>query len=489
MPGHGRVKVVEYANLGAAEIAQLIAAGEVSAADVLNCALTAMENANSQLNAVVSLDAETAMAQIERGLPQGPLHGVPILLKDLGCPATGTRSTFGSELFADVPLWTHDCAFVDCLKKAGAVIVGRTNSCEFGISLITEPRWHGPTHNPHRRGLSPGGSSGGGAAAVASGMVPVAHATDGCGSIRVPASHCGLFGLKPSRGRISFSPDAGESWGGMSTHGALVRTVQDAALILDVTAVPYPGDPYSIAPPARPFRELALQAPRPLRIGMPSPTSDQDIDRECLEAVQTAARACRDLGHEIVPACFDFDPTPAFEHFTAIWSAQLWSQLQARYAQLGCAPDGRAIEPVSWALACKARSVSAVDYLAAVRFLHAFGRRFADMFSRCDVVLTPVTARPAGPLGELKTDGDDVAAYLAGLFRSCPFTVAFNMAGCPAMSVPVHWTAQGIPVGAQFGARMGEEALLLQLATQLERAVPWRARVRSCVERWQATRE
>lgn len=483
------MNVAEYAKLGAADIAKLVTAGQVSATEVLDCALTAINKANPRLNAVVAIEAKAAAAQIERGLPRGPLHGVPVLLKDLGCPAAGTRTTFGSELFADAPLWEHDCAYVDRLKKAGAVIVGRTNSCEFGISLITEPRWHGPTHNPHQVGLSPGGSSGGSAAAVASGMVPIAHATDGCGSIRVPASHCGLFGLKPSRGRISFFPDAGESWGGMSMQGALSRTVQDAALLLDVTAVAYPGDPYFMAPPARPFRELAWQAPGPLRIGMPLLDANQDLDSECLTALHTAASVCRELGHEVEPISLTFDPTQAFEHFTTIWSAQLWTQLQARYGQLGRVPDGHAIEPVSWALACQARDRSAADYLAAVRFLHAFGRRFVDMFGDCDVVLSPVTSRPAWPLGALRTEGDDVGAYLADLFRLCPFTVAYNMAGCPAMSVPLHSTAQGIPVGAQFGARMGEEAVLLQLATQLERAVPWLARTGSCVERWQASQD
>jgi Asp-tRNA(Asn)/Glu-tRNA(Gln) amidotransferase A subunit family amidase len=479
------VRVLEYACLQAGEIAQLVAAGEVSAGDVLNCAVAAIESANPQLNAVVALDAEAAAAQIARGLPRGPLHGVPVLLKDLGCPATGTRSTFGSELFADAPVWTHDCAFVDRLRKAGAVILGRTNSCEFGISLITEPHWHGPTHNPHQRGLSPGGSSGGSAAAVACGMVPVAHATDGCGSIRVPASHCGLVGLKPSRGRISFSPDVGESWGSMSVHGALARTVGDAALMLDVTAIPYPGDPYCLAPPSRPFRELAAEAPRSLRIGLPLLTSNQGIDRECLAALQTAANACQDLGHHIVPASFECDLVAAFEHFTAIWSAQLWSQLQARYQQLARAPDGNGIEPLSWALACKGRDAGPTDYLTAVRFIHAFGRRFAETFSDCDVVMTPVTSRTVWPLGELKTDGDDVAAYLADLFRLCPFTVAFNMAGCPAISVPLHWSEQDLPVGVQLGARMGEDLLLLQLATQLEQALPWRARTRKCIEAWQ----
>lgn len=477
------MRVSEYVRLDASEIARLTLAGEIGPGEVLDCAIAAIEAANPNLNAVVALYAEEAHAAIAAGLPRGPLFGVPVLLKDLGCPAIGTRTTHGSRLFADAPLWTHDCAFAERLRKAGAVILGRTHSCEFGLSLVTAPQAYGPTHNPFRQGLSPGGSSGGSAAAVASGMVPVAHATDGCGSIRVPASHCGLFGLKPSRGRISFGPDFGESWAGMSVNGALTRTVRDAALILDVVGVPYSGDPYCVPAPGKPFREqMALEHPR-LRIGIVSGAALRDVDTECITAIRRAAELCGSLGHELVPVEPDWDLSPALEHLAVIWSTQLRVQLLARYQQVGSQPDGNAVEAMSWALAEKAAGFDAARYLSAVRYLHAFGRRLARSCEGVDVVLSPVTARPPWSVDELSMDSSDATGYLQELFRTCLYTVQYNISGWPAMSVPLHWTRDGLPIGVQFAGKLGEEAMLLALARELETAAPWRERLLGVAER------
>jgi amidase len=470
----------DYALHDATAIAEQVTRGDVAPGEVLDACLAAIEARNPALNAVIEIAADAAREQVRAGLPGGPLHGVPILLKDLGSPCRGTRTTAGSALFADVPLWTYDNVFVARLKAAGAVIVGRTNSCEFGISLITEPAAYGPTQNPHRAGCSPGGSSGGSAAAVASGMVPLAHATDGCGSIRVPAAHCGIFGLKPSRGRVSFAPDAGESWAGMSNLGGLTRTVRDTALLLDVVSGAHPGDPYAIAPPARPYRdELALPLGR-LRIAlMTAAPQGAPVDPRCAAAANDAAELCRSLGHEVVPLDVAFDVDEAIGHMTAIWSAQLWTLVTARYAALGLPPDGRFMEPVSWALAQTARRLTAHDYACAVQFLHRTGRDFARALAGVDVLLTPVTATVGVPLGALRTDGDDVAAYMRQLFALNPFTAQFNLTGAPAMSVPLGWTADGLPIGCQFAAAPGDEALLLRLAGELEAARPWLGRAPS----------
>lgn len=474
----------QYPLLTAREIASLVTSGEVRASEVLEAALLAIAKANPHLNAVTDLCSDGAAAQITQGLPDGPLAGVPVLLKELGCPAIGTRSTFGSELFAQSTPWSHDCAFVKLLKAAGAIVLGRTNTCEFGISLVTEPRFRGPTRNPHAPALSAGGSSGGSAAAVAAGMVPLAHGTDGCGSLRVPASHCGLFGLKPSRGRISYAPDFGESWAGMSVNGAITRTVYDSALLLDMVGIPVAGDPYRVPCPAMPFREAIEAPPDRLLIGILAADEDVDVDIECRNAVERAATLCASLGHEVTLLHFSLNLAQAAPHLMVIWSVQLWTLLEQRYGQLSCVPDGRGIEPLSWALACEGRRVSGAVYLEAVRYIHHFARRFSRLFEHCDVLLSPVAARSPWPLGFL--EADDPHEHMRNLFALCPYTVPYNMTGGPAMSVPLHRSAEHrLPVGVQFGAEPGQELRLLQLAAQLEAAAPWAPSIRVGLEHWQ----
>jgi Asp-tRNA(Asn)/Glu-tRNA(Gln) amidotransferase A subunit family amidase len=475
----------EYPYLSAHEIASHVRAGEVAPAEVLEAALAAIARADSRLNAVVELYTDEAHDQIAQGLSRGPLCGVPLLLKDLGTPARGTRSTFGSALFAQAPLWRHDCAFVEQVRRAGAIVLGRTNSAEFGISLVTEPAFRGATGNPHGKGLSPGGSSGGSAAAVASGMVPVAHAMDGCGSIRVPAGQCGLVGLKPSRGRISFAPDFGESWAGMSVNGALTRSVHDAALMLDVVGVAYPGDPYVAPPPARPFRELLTSASRTLRIGLAKSSDETAIHPVSREAVDAAANLCRALGHEIETCPVELDVAELLPHIAIIWSVQLWSLIEPRYRELGQEPDGHGMEPISWQLAAKARSFSGNEFLAAVRYLHSFSRRYAVACDACDVILSPVSAQPTWEIGRLRTDDCDLDTYMERLFRAFPFTLSHNVTGRPAIAVPLHWN-EGVPVGVQFSAKLGEEGTLLQLAAQLEQLAPWHAHQHAALVRAQS---
>lgn len=463
--------LADYRDRDAMGLTQWIASGAVSASEVTTAALGVLRDLNPRINAVVEVAEKGAQSQLARGLPPGPLHGVPVLLKDLGCPAIGTRSTYGSALFADCQPWTHDCRYVQKLKAAGAVVLGRTNSCEFGISLITEPHAFGPTHNPNAHGISVGGSSGGSAAAVAAGIVPIAHATDGCGSIRVPASHCGVFGLKASRGRVSFAPDMGESWCGMSVMGGVTRTVRDTALLLDVVSGYEPGDPHSHGRTFRSFvDELATPPPR-LRIGVV--LDGVAVDPDVRLAVEAAAALCESQGHQVEPARLSVDLEEAIGHFIVIWAAQLWSLVEPCYRALGLEPDGSRMEPISWALARRAHEHSAIQHLAAIRYLHRIGRELAGMSRDVDVLLTPVAAGTAQPLGVLRTDHEDLSAYMRKLFELFPFTVAFNVSGWPAMSVPMLRTRSGVPVGVQFAAPLGEDALLLRLARQIEIARPW----------------
>ncbi len=467
--------LTDYRDHDAVGLAQRIASGAVSSSEVLAAALRVLDEVNPQLNAVVEVAREAAGSQLARGLPSGPLHGVPILLKDLGCPAVGTRSTYGSALFAGCEPWTHDCRYVAKLKAAGAIIIGRTNTCEFGISLITEPHAYGATQNPYVRGVSAGGSSGGSAAAVAAQIVPIAHATDGCGSIRVPASNCGVFGLKPSRGRVSFAPDMGESWCGMSSMGAVTRTVRDMALLLDVVSGYEPGDPHSQWLLPRPFSDELALPPRRLRIGviLDAPNGVA-VHPDIRLAVEHAARFCESRGHHVEPARLSVDLDEAIGHLTVVWAAQLWSLIALRYRELRLQPDGSRIEPLSWALASSARGHSATDHLAAIRFMHRVGREVAVATRGFDVLLTPVTADIAHKLGTLRTDRGNLPEYMRQLFELFPFTVAFNMSGWPAMSIPIMRSSAGVPVGVQFAAPLGEEALLLRLARQIEAERPWR---------------
>ncbi|MDP3736433.1 MAG: amidase [Hyphomonadaceae bacterium] len=453
----------DYCTLGAAALAALIRSGEVRPADVFDAAAGVLTERNPAINAVIATyDCEMRT--------EGPLAGVPLLLKDLGAPCAGTRTTFGSALFADAPLWSHDCVAVQRLRQAGAAIIGRSNSGEFGITLTTEPAHYGATHNPWRRSHSAGGSSGGSAAAVAAHIVPLAHGTDGCGSLRVPASHCGLFSMKPSRALVPFAPDMGESWAGMSSMGALARTVEDFAIFLDVTAGPSPGDPYFAAPLAGGLAAGFREPPGRLRVGVVfEAPSGFAVHGECLKAVDEAASVMRSMGHEVEPARLPFDYGEAIGHLTRIWAAQLWALTERRYRALGLEPDGSGMEPLAWLLARSAMRDTAADYWAAVQFLHQTCRTFVEKLSRFDVLLSPVAANPPEPHGWAAAYPGDFAAYAWEMFRRFPFTVPFNVTGRPAMSVPLHVTADGLPVGVQIAGRMGDDLMLLRLAFQFER--------------------
>ncbi len=458
----------EYSSYDAVGLAELVAKGEVSAADLLDAALARMEEVNPRINAVTQTFAERAR-QATNIPAHGPFGGVPFLLKDLGAQLHGTVTTQGSRVFKDA-IANEDNAIVSPYRSAGLNVFGKTNTPEFGLTAVTEPELFGPTRNPWDLSRTCGGSSGGAAAAVAAGIVPAAHASDGGGSIRTPASCCGLFGMKPSRGRVSFAPQ-GEGWGGASIQHAVTRSVRDSAALLDVVCQPRPGDPYFLSPPERPFLEEVRQDPGKLRIAFtPAGLMTPEIDPECVSAVYDAASVCESLGHEVeqvnVPGDFNGMSQAAGTVIAASIAALLDNEAERRSAAIA---EGE-VEPLTMAMYKRGKSVTGAEYVRAIQHLHSFGRTMASLFQGYDVLMMSTLGRPPIPIGWLT---DDPRRYSERLFAFMPNTQAFNNTGQPAMNVPLYWTGDGLPVGVQFVAKMGQEAMLFRLAGQLELARPW----------------
>ncbi len=462
-----------YDGLG---LAELIRTKEATPEEVLAATLERIDGRNPAINAVVTRMDDHARAAIRAGLPDGPFKGVPYLLKDLGALYTGVVTSYGSGLFAsNVP--DHDSEIVARMKRAGLVIVGKSNTPEMGIAPSTEPRLFGPTRNPWNLGHSAGGSSGGAAAAVAAGMLPMAHATDGGGSIRIPASACGLFGLKPTRARNPMGPDAGEGWSGASIGHAVTWSVRDSAALLDATSGPDIGDPYWAPPPARPFLEEVGRDPGRLRIALTTtPWLAGPVDPECAEAVRGAAKLCASLGHHIEEARPEFDEAAWGQASRTIVVASLTFTLETRAAALGRSLSQDDVERITWERVQEARAFSAADYARAIHTVHRTGRAVARFLEHYDILLTPTMAKPPHPLGVLSLSNPDSAAFLAARTASVGFTALFNSSGHPAMSVPLAVSKSGLPLGVQFVARFGDEATLFRLASQLEAAQPWKDR-------------
>jgi len=457
-------------------LAELIRTKEVTAEEVLAATLERIDARNPAINAVVTRMDEQARAAIRAGLPDGPFKGVPHLLKDLGALYTGVVTSYGSRLFADY-IADHDSEIVTRMKRAGLVIVGKSNTPEMGIAPSTEPRLHGVTRNPWSLDHSAGGSSGGAAAAVAAGMLPMAHATDGGGSIRIPASACGLFGLKPTRARNPMGPDAGEGWSGASIGHAVTWTVRDSAALLDATSGPDVGDPYWAPPPARPFLQEVGRDPGRLRIALTTaPWIEGPVDPECADAARAAARLCESLGHHIEEARPQIDEAAWLKSTLVIVTASLTFTLETRAAALGRALKSDDVERITWERVELGKTFSAADYARAIHTVHRTGRAVARFLERYDVLITPTMAKPPHPLGVLSLSSPDSAAFMAGRSASVGFTSLFNSSGHPAMSVPLAMSRSGLPLGVQFVARFGDEATLFRLASQLEAAQPWKDR-------------
>jgi amidase len=459
-----------YDGLG---LAKLVREKQVSAAELLDAAIERVESRNPIINAVVARLDDDARRAIAVGLPNGAFTGVPFLLKDIGALATGAVTTYGGRLFADV-VADHDSEIVARYRKCGLVIFGKTNTPELGLAPTTEPQLFGATKNPWNLAYSAGGSSGGAAAAVAAGMVPAAHSSDGGGSIRIPASCCGLFGMKPTRARNPMGPDVGEGWGGQSASHVITRTVRDSAALLDATSGPDVGDPYWAPPPARPFLHEVGVDPGRLRIAVcTEPWNGWAVDAECKEAVASAAKLCGELGHTVDEARPEIEARALGDAQRVIVAASVRMVLEMRAAALGreLRPDD--VEKNTWRTAAYGADVKGFEYPRAMLAIHRAGRAVARFFTRWDVLLTPTMCRPPHRLGELDTMSDDVEKFRSVLYGTIAFTSLFNASGSPAMSVPLHWTRDGLPVGVQFVANFGDEARLFRLASQLEAAQPW----------------
>jgi amidase len=467
--------VEETAWLDATELAELVRKGEVKPIELVDAAIERIDRLNPELNAVVTPMYDLAREAAAGELPQGPFTGVPFLLKDLMATYAGTRMCWGTACARDyVP--GHDSELVVRQKRAGLITLGKTNTPEFGILPTTEPHLFGPSRNPWDTGRTTGGSSGGSAAAVASGMVPMAHANDGGGSIRIPASCCGLFGLKPTRARNPLGPSLGDVVSGIVVEHAVTRSVRDSAALLDATSGPDLGDPYWAPPPENPYlQEVGADTGR-LRIAYTAEAQGAVTHEDCAKAVEDAAKLCSELGHEVEEKALQVDVEALTPLFMTLWSAaQAWTA-DSLALVTGKAPAEEELEPLTRALIDMGRGFSAPQYLMAVTGLQALARDLARQAADYDLWLTPTLAEPPLPLGTFESPPDNP---LYGIVRAAgfvPFTPICNITGQPAMSVPLYWNSEGLPIGVQFIAAFGDEATLFRLAAQLEEARPWAAR-------------
>jgi amidase len=480
MRGRGRaleVIMIEPASLDATGQAELVRKGEVTPSELVEAAIVRIEKLNPQLNAVITPLFEKARAQALASLPDGPFRGVPFLLKDLVAESEGDPSYRGMKLLREIGFVAPEDTYLTAkFRQAGFVIMGRTNTPELGLVATTEPAAYGPTRNPWNLEHSTGGSSGGSAAAVAARLVPAAHANDGGGSIRIPASECGLVGLKPSRGRVSLGPHHGEALAGLAIEGCVTRSVRDTAGVLDAICGPMAGDPYSAPPFERPLCEELSRAPGRLRIGLLSrrPGEGPQLHPECVAAVEGVARLLASLGHAIEISLDDSQTTACFFDVFNVNTVYELDQIAERIGREIREED---LEPLTWASAELGREVSSSRYVTAVGRMHAWTRRVASWWeSGFDLLLTPTIAEPPPRLGELAgTQPDPVQAWRRN-GEVAAFTPLFNVTGQPAISLPLHWSAEGLPVGVQLVAASGREDLLIRIAAQLEHGQTWSER-------------
>lgn len=458
-------------NPDAVSTAAAVRSGERDAQAVTEEAIARIEDRDPGLGAVIHTRFDAARAEVAAGLPDGPLRGVPMLVKDLGTEVEGLPATGGSRLFAAVTA-RRDSELVARYRRAGAVVLGTTNTPELGLNASTEPALFGPTRNPWSPAHSPGGSSGGSAAAVAAGLVPVAHASDGGGSIRIPAAACGLFGLKPSRGRVSPAPRPTTLSGLVSGHHAVTTTVRDSALLLDVAAGPLPGDAYAAPEPSAPFAELARRDPGRLRIGLLTELpGGPDVHPESAAAARAAGLLCERLGHDVAETTARYRPEDVGRTSGVLMGADLVAQIDARVERLGRPLADDDIEPFTRVLYEHYRALPAADVSRALRRAQEIGWEVGAAFRAYDVLLSPTLARPTPRLGTLDTSRPESIYEHASVYSA--FTSVHNVTGMPAMSVPFGHDGDGLPLGVQFAAPLGAEGLLLALAAQLERAAPW----------------
>jgi amidase len=486
------MRLPEYDRLDAVALAELVASREVTAPELLEAALERADVRNPGVNAIVARYDDDARARAKGPLPAGPLSGVPFLLKDHLAAWKGHPLTSSSRLLEGLAP-AFDAEVVRRFDAAGLVTFGQTNTPELGVLGTTEPALRGPTRNPWDPTRSSGGSSGGSAAAVAARIVPAAHGSDGGGSIRIPSSACGVFGLKPTRGRVSHAPSLGESWSGLDTNGVITRSVRDSAALLDAISGPVPGDPYALPAPPGPFLAEVGAPPGRLRVAFTKESLfGRATDPECAAAVDAAARLLEGLGHEVVEARPAFSRDALVRAYLVVVAAGVASEATEGARLTGRRPGPDTLEAETWALVAAGRVLSAEDLALAELEVHRASRGIAAFFDRHDLFLTSTTAVPALPLGALASSrAERVAMRIVSRLRSRALvekllsaigarsfdatgnTMLFNQSGQPAMSLPLHFTARGLPVGVQAVGRYGDEATLFRVAAQLEAARPW----------------
>jgi amidase len=475
----------DLARLDATAQAELVRKGEASPLELVDAAIERIDASNGELNAVIHELYDEGREAASGELPDGPFKGVPFLLKDLGAAFAGQPLHMGMQYLKDAdfraPVDTH---LAERFRGAGFVTIGKTNTPELGILPTTEPKAYGPSRNPWDVSRSTGGSSGGSAAAVASGMVPVAHANDGGGSIRIPASECGLVGLKPTRQRISEGPLIGDNMSGLTVELVVSKSVRDTAAILEAVHGPAPGDPYHAPPPSRPYTDEVGADPGKLRIGLlTEPLLEAEPNEVVAAAARDAAGLLESLGHTVEESHpTGFEELDVIDTFLTRWMAGQAAALDQLQMVVGKEIGPTDVEPLTWALAEEGRRRTAAQYIAAVGQHHMISRMIAAWFeSGFDLLLTPTLGEPPPPLGSFDDSGADPVAALMRGAQTATFVATFNVTGQPAISLPLHWSDDGLPIGVQLVAGFGEEDLLLRTAAQLEEARPWADRVPTAV--------
>lgn len=464
----------EFGNYDALGLAELVRKKEVKPVELVETVIDRIERINPTLNCVNIKLYERAREQAEKPLPDGPLAGVPLLVKDLILLHAGIKTTNACSFYKDF-VAPNDSVVADRIGKAGLIRVGKTNAPEFGMNITTEPQLFGPTRNPWNTEHVAGGSSGGSGAAVAARIVPLADGGDGGGSIRIPASNNGLVGLKPSRGRVPLAPHYGDIWYGQVNLNCLSLTVRDTAAYLDVVAGPVPGDPYQPANPERPFLAEVGSDPGRLRIGWTTKSrAGTPVAATCVEAVEKAARLCAELGHDVRETELSFDFQGVMETFKRIAAVLGAMSLEVARELVGREPMREDFERATWEIFHSGKAISGIQHALDIEAMRHHGRQIVADCEAFDVVITPTMPEPPVKLGTFNQNDMDADSFLDLLAPYIAFTLPFNVSGQPALSLPLHWSEVGLPIGVQFVSRYADEATLLRLAAQLEEAQPWK---------------
>lgn len=466
----------EYSKFDGTDLALLVKNMEVTPQELKNAALEGIESLNPVINAVVSTYPELAEEEIQSGLPNGPFKGIPFLIKESGAQAAGIPVNLGSRFAVGVTT-PQDTNLMTRFRQAGLVTIGTSTTPEFAFNFSTESVHSGPTRNPWNTNLSAGGSSGGAAAAVSAGIVPIAHANDGAGSIRQPAAVNGLVGLKPTRGRIPHGPFRMEVLNGIGNEFAVTKSVRDSALLLDAIAGPDIGASYWAQPPTRPYISERENRPKRLKIAwMATPVNGAPVDKECTEALHKTVKLCEELGHELVEIAPQINAEEQFQATIRLWASSISRSIERLQISLNRKASSENLEASNWALYQYGQSLKATDLLEAYEFNNRVSRTVGEFFTEYDVILSPTIAQLPWEIGKLNANDPNLDAeqWTERMMGYAPFTNLFNTTGQPAISLPLGWSSEGLPIGMQFAGRFADESTLFQLAFQLEEAQPWK---------------